>query len=73
MLVPSLLLRRENLSHGLYDLAAVAVVTVLAFVSWLVTRASWPDVQAYSFNARLLTEVVPAPPAATSERYFGIQ
>jgi putative membrane protein len=38
VLVPSLLLRRENLSHGLYDLAAVAVVTALAFVSWLVTR-----------------------------------
>ena len=38
VLVPSLLLRRENLSHGLYDLGAVAVVTALAFVSWLVTR-----------------------------------
>jgi putative membrane protein len=38
VLVPSLLLKRENLSHGLYDLGAVAVVTALAFVSWLVTR-----------------------------------
>jgi putative membrane protein len=38
VLVPSLLLRRENLSHGLYDLAAVGVVTALGFVSWLVTR-----------------------------------
>ena len=38
VLVPSVVLGRENASHGLYDLAAVAVVTVLAFISWLVTR-----------------------------------
>jgi len=38
VVVPSVVLGRENASHGLYDLAAVAIVTVLAFISWLVTR-----------------------------------
>jgi putative membrane protein len=38
VLVPSLLLGRESPSHGLFDLGAVAIVTVLAFISWLVTR-----------------------------------
>ena len=38
VLVPSLLLGRENASNGLFDLGAVAIVTALAFISWLVTR-----------------------------------
>jgi putative membrane protein len=38
VLVPSILFGRESASRGLYDLITVAVVTVLAFISWLVTR-----------------------------------
>jgi putative membrane protein len=38
VLVPSILLGRENPSRGLFDLGAVAIVTLLAFISWLVTR-----------------------------------
>jgi putative membrane protein len=38
VILPSLILRRSGGSHGLYDLGGIAVITALAFVSWLVTR-----------------------------------
>jgi hypothetical protein len=52
--------------------AVLVLVLVAATVSALTSWAAWPVARDYAFRGRLLAEAVPVPPAAVSERYFGV-